>query len=123
MNFPLFDKNFSEFDHVIIFLSCQRLCFGIYDGMERAVPGGLWFFSTILLFWLIANWIIEDVKNTGVTWVSDSRFALLIAWTVLIPIYLFQTRKIKALKVISCFIAFWVFFRTLGIIAGKFLSV
>ena len=119
MNAPIIKDKLDEFGYVIIWLTCEQICFGFYDGIGRELPGGIFFFGNLLLFWLVANWVINDVKRTEVTWISDSRFTLLIAWPILVPIYLFQTRKLKGLKEISCYLAFWLFFRIFGIIIGK----
>ena len=117
-----FNNPYSDFDYVLIYYSGLRICYGYYEGISREVPGGFALFGMILLFWLISNWIVNDTKVTNVTWVSQSRFALFIAWPILVPIYLFQTRKFKAFIEIFCFYAFGAFFHIFGLIAGKLVS-
>ena len=109
---------YSEFEYVVIHFSFLQLCYGFYGGLKRPIPGNLAFFGILLLFWLMANWIVKDAKVTKVTWVCDSMFAFFIAWPFLVPAYLFRTRGIKAFKEILCFMAFGLFFHLLGRIVG-----
>jgi hypothetical protein len=111
-------NSYSDFEYVLIYYSFLQLCYGFYDGIDRNVPGGIGLFGLLLLFWLVAKWIINDTKKTNITWISDSRFALFVAWPLLVPIYLFQTRKLKAFKEITCFFAFAIFFYLIGLIVG-----
>ena len=108
-----------SFAYVVGTYSIQQICFGIYYGLDRQVPGGFALLSIILLYWSIAIWIADDVNKTGVTWVNASRFGLFIAWPIIVPVYLFQTRKFKAFHEILCFFAFGIFFNILGKIAGS----
>jgi len=107
------------FAYVVGFYSIQQLCYGFYQGLNRPLPSGLALLSMILLYWFIAIWISEDVKITGVTWVSASRFGLFAIWSVLVPVYLFETRKLKAFHEILCFFAFGFFFKLIGVMTGK----
>ncbi len=108
-----------RFAYVLASYSIYQICVGIYDGLNREIPGGFALLSMILLYWSIAIWISDDVKKTEVTWINASRFGLFVAWPILVPFYLFQTRKLKAFQEILCYFAFGIFFKILGTIAGS----
>jgi hypothetical protein len=55
-----------SFAYVVGTYSIQQICFGIYFGLDRQIPGGFALISMILLYWSIANWIAGDVNKTEV---------------------------------------------------------
>jgi len=60
-----FYNRYSAFDYVLIWYSYLRLSYSFYDGIERGLLGGIALFGRLLLFWLIANWIVSDTKKTN----------------------------------------------------------
>jgi hypothetical protein len=73
------------------------------DGMpERAE-----FVSSIALSLVIASWAMADARKRGRRVCYDYDSFVYFAWPVVLPVYLFQTRGIRAFLTLLCFAGIW----------------
>jgi hypothetical protein len=80
------------------------LSYGVVAGVVS--DHGLWLAEVTLPF-LLAYWVVTDARRRNRTLCYDFDTFVFFAWPILIPIYLFQTRGIRALMTLLYFLILW----------------
>jgi len=57
---------------------------------------------------VVANWVLCDAHKRGRPLCYDYGTFLFFAWPILATVYLFQTRGVRALLTLLCFLTIWV---------------
>jgi hypothetical protein len=61
------------------------------------------FIAQLLFPLLLSAWILADANRRGLNLCYDYGSFIFFAWPVVIPVYLFQTRDVRALITLFCF--------------------
>ena len=97
---------------VLGFIFVTEIVKGIYAAQNMEPPGGFVLLQYVVLVCLIGNWLRKDSRIYQVRWLFDMGFFLYLAWPLIVPIYLFKTRKIKAvgilLGLLGIYIGSWI---------------
>src|SRR4030042_96865 len=93
--------------------------YGIHEAKHLLPSGPFSLLCFVLLLSLTGYWLQQDSRNHSVTWVFDMGFFLLLAWPIIIPYYLFKTRKSKAFLIILGYYALNVGARFCGRLLGR----
>ena len=93
---------------LIIFLLCGQIFNVIYYANGIYPTGRFLMLYSVGFFLAIACWFKEDCKKHNVTWAIDMGFFLLVAWVLIIPIFLFKTRGLKAFITILSFLGIYI---------------
>lgn len=64
--------------------------------------------AQIALALILASWVTADAHKRGRQLYYDYDSLVFFAWPVLVPIYLFQTRGLRAFLTLLCFASLWV---------------
>jgi hypothetical protein len=65
------------------------------------------FASRFALPLVIASWVIADARKRGKALCYDYDSFVFFAWPFIVPVYLFQTRGMRALVTLLCFAGIW----------------
>jgi len=57
----------------------------------------------------IATWVMADARKRGRKVCYDFDSFVYFAWPVVVPVYLFQTRGLRAFLTLLCFAGLWLF--------------
>ena len=60
-------------------------------------------FERIVIWLLIGLWLTSDAKRFGISWVNRIGPLVYLAWPVLVPFYLWQTRRFKGIVPVLAF--------------------
>ena len=99
-----------------LFLIITQFVAGIYLASGHEPPP---MFSAIYVFgflWMIGWWLRDDAKGRGIGWVYDIGFFLYLAWPLVMPYYLLNSRGAKGILAVLAFIGVYVGATGLGII-------
>jgi hypothetical protein len=91
---------------------------GMFAGLEREPLGGVTLFGYLMLFGLMGYWLDKDSRQHRISWVFDMGFFLYLAWPVIVPIYLFRTRRFKAIPIILGFLGIYIGAYAIGGVIG-----
>ena len=88
------------------FVGVRPRGFGVVGRCKRAgrVIRGCGF-DFMLMALVIANWVIRDARKRGRPLCYDYGMFLFFAWPIVAPVYLFQTRGVRAFLTLLWFIA------------------
>ncbi|MCI0351362.1 MAG: hypothetical protein L0Z53_18220 [Acidobacteriales bacterium] len=87
--------------------------FAVAFGLASAIgPDGLpkrgeWI-SSFALSLVVASWVVADARKRSRPLCYDYDAFVYFAWPVVVPIYLFQTRGVRAFLTLLCFAGIWV---------------
>ena len=56
---------------------------------------------------VIASWVTADARKQGRQLCYDYDSFVFLAWPIVVPVYLFQTRGVRAFLTLLCFAAIW----------------
>jgi hypothetical protein len=81
-------------------------------GITSAIgPGGMpkraELASSVALPLVVASWLMADARKRGRRLCYDYDSFVYFAWPVIVPVYLFQTRGIRAFLTLLCFTGIW----------------
>ena len=76
-------------------------------GEPRTISAGMDLISTWALALVISTWVLRDARNRGRELCYDYGMFLFIGWPIVAPVYLFQTRGVRAFVTLLCFIGIW----------------
>jgi hypothetical protein len=65
--------------------------------------------SRFAMQFVIASWVIADARKRGRGLCYDYDTFVFFAWPIIVPIYLFQTRGMRAFLTLLCFAGIWLF--------------
>lgn len=91
-------KNFSLF--LLVFIVIAQVICGFYAANALEPSKALCLLYTLVGVFLIALWIKKDSEIFGVTWCREMGLMLYVFGPLFLLVYLFQTRKWKALFVV-----------------------
>jgi hypothetical protein len=84
------------------------IAFGIASAMSPdGMPTQARLASDIAVPLVIALWVIADARKRGRRLCYDYDSFVYFAWPVVVPVYLFQTRGVRALLTLLCFGGLW----------------
>ena len=63
--------------------------------------------STVALPLIMAAWVTADAHRRGRRLCYDHDSFVFFAWPVVVPVYLFQTRGVRAFITLACFAGIW----------------
>ena len=93
--------------------------YGIHEAKHLERSGPFFLLCFVLLLSLTGYWLQQDSRKHSITLVFDMGFFLLLAWPIIIPYYLFKTRKSKAFVIILGYIGLNVGARLFGRLLGR----
>jgi hypothetical protein len=73
------------------------------DGMPKRAE----LVSSVVLPLVIASWVMADARKRGRPLCYDYDSFVYFAWPVVVPLYLFQTRGVRAFLTLLCFAGIW----------------
>jgi hypothetical protein len=79
--------------------------YGFLAGMGSDNGDGL---ASIIFPFLLAYWVVVDARRRQRTLCYDFDSFVFFGWPILVPIYLFQTRGIRALLTLLYFLGLWI---------------
>lgn len=84
----------------------------VFSVITVTAPGGesprrAEFVANVALSFILSWWVINDARKRGRTLCYDYDAFVYFAWPVVIPVYLFQTRGLRALLSLLGFAALW----------------
>ena len=71
--------------------------------------------------WGTGMWLAQDNKKFRIGWVFDMGMFLYVAWPLVMPIYLFKTRGMKAYKPIAAIVGVYIVGMAVGYLIGTML--
>ncbi len=83
-----------------IMLFLVQFISGIYSAKEIEASGGFVFITRLILVCLLLYWFRTDSRKTGFGIVIDMGFFIILAWPILLPYYLYKTRRLKGILII-----------------------
>lgn len=106
-----------------IFLVITQIISGIYLSRGIEPPPAYTLLHTLGFLWVIGWWLQKDSRKHGVKWVFDMGLFLYIAWPLIMPIYLFKMRGVKALLTILAFVGIYLGAYIIGAILNVLLTL
>lgn len=91
---------------------------GFYSAVGAEEPPAFITLYPLALLWAAGAWLHADGRARGFKWVLDMGLFLYVAWPVLMPYYLFKTRRARGLLVAFAFIVFFAAATGAGAILG-----
>src|SRR5690349_9058336 len=82
----------------------------IVVGRPRTLSAGMELISNWALSLVISIWIFHDARKRGRQLFYDYGMFVFFWWPVVAPVYLFQTRGVRAFVTLLCFVGIWLFF-------------
>lgn len=90
--------------------------FAIVDGIASGVASGgprlsssAELVASYTLSFLLSFWVITDARERRRCLCYDFDSFVFLGWPLLVPVYLFQTRGIRALWTLLLFVSMWLF--------------
>jgi hypothetical protein len=77
-------------------------------GKPGTVSAGMELISTWALNLVISTWVLRDAHKRGRQLFYDYGMFVFFWWPIVAPVYLFQTRGVRAFLTLLCFIGIWV---------------
>jgi len=92
------------------------IAFGIALGIgPDGMPKRAELASNVALPLVVASWVTADARKRGRRLCYDYDSFVYFAWFVVVPVYLFQTRGVRAFITLLCFAGMWL---VVGLSAG-----
>ena len=63
--------------------------------------------SSVAWPFIVASWVMADARKRGRQLCYDYDSFVYFMWPVVVPVYLFQTRGVRALLTLLCFAGIW----------------
>ena len=104
---------FNFLQHMIAPTLMLWLCavsFGIASALDpsgEGIPKRAELLSTIAFSLVIASWVVADARKRGRRLCYDFDSFVYFAWPIVVPVYLFQTRGLRAFVTMLCFAGIW----------------
>jgi hypothetical protein len=95
---------------------------GFYSAVGVDEPPAFITLYPLALLWAAGAWLRADSRARGVKWVLDMGLFLYIAWPLLMPYYLFKTRRARGLLVAFAFVVVFAAATGAGAILGFILK-
>lgn len=76
-------------------------------GKSETLSGGADLISRLALAWVISIWVLRDAHKRGRQLFYDYGMFVFFCWPLVAPVYLFQTRGVRAFLTLLCFICIW----------------
>jgi hypothetical protein len=76
-------------------------------GESETLSGGADLVSRLALAWVISIWVLRDAHKRGRRLFYDYGMFVFFCWPIVAPVYLFQTRGVRAFLTLLCFIGIW----------------
>jgi len=73
------------------------------DGWSKRLD----YVSRAALSLIIATWVLADARKRGRPLCYDYDTLVFFAWPIVVPVYLFQTRGLRAFLTLFCFAGIW----------------
>jgi hypothetical protein len=90
----------------LLFIFVTQFVGSIYVAWSLSPPIAFDLLYTIAFLWLIGNWFLNDIRQTGSNWpFLDLGMFLWLFWFAVIPYYLFSTRGIRGMFGVLAFIS------------------
>ena len=80
----------------------------ILVGKPGMVSAGADLISTWALALVVSIWVLRDADKRGRQLFYDYGMFVFFWWPIVAPVYLFQTRGVRAFITILCFIGIWI---------------
>ena len=92
-----------------LMLWLYAITFGVTSAMtpEGTLPGSADYVARAALALIIASWVTADARKRQRRLCYDYDSFVFFAWPILAPIYLFQTRGLRAFLTLLCFVGIW----------------
>jgi hypothetical protein len=72
------------------------------------LPTGADYVARVALAFIIASWVIADARTRRRPLCYDYGSFVFFAWPIVVPVYLFRTRGLRAFLTLLCFAGVWV---------------
>jgi hypothetical protein len=86
------------------------LACGVVSGLTpdgREVPKRANTVASVAMSLVVAAWVMADARKRGRKVCYDFDSFVYFAWPVVVPVYLFQTRGVRAFLTLLCFAGLW----------------
>ena len=86
------------------------LGYGVAIGVDPDGPGlpkRAELIASFTLPFVVASWVMADARKRGRPLCYDYDSFVYLAWPVVVPVYLVQTRGVRAVLTLLCFAAIW----------------
>ena len=100
------------------------ICVAAIGAVGGAGPGNEMFskradlVSRVAFPFVIASWVLADARKRGRCLCYDYEAFVFFAWPVVVPVYLFQTRGLRAFITLLCFGGIWIGAALLGFVVS-----
>jgi hypothetical protein len=108
-----------------ILLWVFAFAYGVVSGLTREeaqLPSNAELVSSFVLPLLLTFWVTTDARIRQRSLCYDFDTFVFFGWPVLIPVYLFQTRGVRAFLTLLFFSAIWIFAWIVSVIASAIYS-
>jgi hypothetical protein len=99
------------------FLFLSNLVAGAYFGMRYphdAPNRNYLLFERAVIWLLLGLWLATDAKRLGIAWVNRIGPFVYLIWPILVPYYLWQTRRFKGILPVLAFAAVFLITTAIG---------
>jgi hypothetical protein len=107
---------------IVVMTAMTQTIIGLYIGLEREPSRGITLLAYSFLFCLGAYWLEKDSRRYKMAWIYDSGLFLTFAWPIIMPVYLFKTRGIRAILIILVFLGIYIGALVIGTAIGMTLQ-
>jgi len=93
-----------------LMLWCFSISYGVAAALDPdagGMPERAELASSVALPLVLASWVMADARKRSRQLCYDYDSFVYFAWPVVVPVYLFQTRGIRAFLTLLCFVGIW----------------
>ena len=86
------------------------IAWGVVAGLSpdgKEMPKRASMVASVALPLVVATWVMADARKRGRKVCYDFDSFVYFAWPVVVPVYLFQTRGLRAFLTLLCFAGLW----------------
>ena len=87
-----------------LFLVLTQIVTGAYQVSGVEPPASFTLFYIFGFFWIIGWWLRADSRKRGVGWIFDMGLFLYVAWPLVVPYYILNSRGSRGLLAILYFV-------------------
>lgn len=93
---------------LLLWLYAVAACIASAIGPDNAgMPKRAAVASSVAMSLVLASWVMADARKRGRQLCYDYDSFIYFAWPIVVPVYLFQTRGVRAFFTLLCFAVIW----------------
>ena len=108
---------------MVLLILVTNIWISLFSVFDRTMSPAFNLLYFIAFTWVLGWWLKEDNQKYKEKWIYELGILIYAVWVIVIPIYLFKTRGVKAFLTIFAFIGLYLGTFVIGLVASIFIKL